>query len=461
MTKWLWHLTVCLLALGCHAQVDDSSVGFATGSEQARDRTEGTSSTSTPPVHGTTDRSPVEEMPGPAKQAASASAVGPPIRPDDSPNGTEATSRGEVPSLQKEERKVAEQFLRDFRGSADAMGLLGSVHLSQGRSAEAVRCWEQCVAEHADCVEAYDGMAAVALQAGQFERVVELSQKIVALEPQNGRVRNRWARALLGLGRTDEAVGVLEEERRLFPRSAHSHFFLGRAYEQSGRWEAARDCYLQVVRLVPNHPQACYQLSIVCQRLDRPEDAQRYRDQFQALQATARADLRMRKGQQNEQMDLASVQRGVARTLTVAAERYLQQKNVSKAEQLRQRAVQLDPNHFPYRVKLGILYAQSARFRQAEHQFRKAIELAPQRSEGYQNLAKVYLAQQVHRAEAKKLAATAARISPTAPNYFLLVRACSETGDTANARKAMEKLLQLEPDNTEYQRIYAVLTTEP
>ena len=234
-------------------------------------------------------------------------------RSDESLGGKAATLRAQVQSLQDEERKVVQQFQLDFRGSADALGLLGSMHLSQGRSTEAVACWQECVAKHPDCIEAYDGMAAVALQAGQFERVVKLSQQIVDLDPQNAGVRSRWARGLLGLGRPEEAVNVLEEERRLFPRAANSLFFLGRAYEQLGQFEKARDCYAEVVQLVPSHPQACYQLSIICQRLNRPEDAQRYRDQFQALQAAARADLRA-KGQQSEQMDLAAVRRGVART---------------------------------------------------------------------------------------------------------------------------------------------------
>ena len=124
--------------------------------------------------------------------------------------------------------------------------------------------------------------------------------------------------------------------------------------------------------------------------------------------------------------------------MAVAADRYLQQGNLSRAEQLRRRAVQLDPDDFQYHVGLGVLYAQSARLREAERHFRTAITLAPHQSEGYQNLAKVFLAQQVHLPEARELAAKAVRICPTAPNYFLLARACSETGDTANALKAME-----------------------
>jgi tetratricopeptide (TPR) repeat protein len=72
-------------------------------------------------------------------------------------------------------------------------------------------------------------------------------------------------------------------------------------------------------------------------------------------------------------------------------------------------------------------------------------------------LAKIYLAQNMHLSEAKKLAQAAVRIAPVASNYFILARACHQTGDLAGALAAMQRAVAMEPDNAEYRRIHAML----
>ncbi len=47
--------------------------------------------------------------------------------------------------------------------------------------------------------------------------------------------------------------------------------------------------------------------------------------------------------------------------------------------------------------------------------------------------------------------------SPSAPNYYLLARASHVTGDLTGALAAIERAVALEPGNTEYRQVYAML----
>jgi tetratricopeptide (TPR) repeat protein len=376
---------------------------------------------------------------------------------EDSPHEAPSRSRREVTALHKEELEVAHQFLEDFGSGVDGLGLLGSVYRNHGRSAEAVKCWQKCVELDPRRLEPYDAMASVALERGEYERVVTLLKTALGIQPRLPQLRNRLARALMGLGRTEEAARVLEEDVRLFPQAVNSHFFLGRAYAELQQYEKARQCFARAIQLQPNHSQACYQMAAVCQRLGRSDEATEYRKKFQTLKEASRTNLRGRKGQADERFDLAAVRRSVARTEAVAAAVYLRRGNLQRAGQLWQRAVQLDPDNAQYHTDLGNLLAQSGQFPEAERAFRRVIELDSDRPAGFVSLAKVYLAQNMRLAEAKELAQAAVRMEPAASNYLILARACSETGDLAGAVAAIEQAVTLEPNNAEYRRIYAML----
>lgn len=50
-------------------------------------------------------------------------------------------------------------------------------------------------------------------------------------------VHNNLARALMTLGKREEALEVLAEAIEIFPRAAQSHILLGQVYLESGEYE--------------------------------------------------------------------------------------------------------------------------------------------------------------------------------------------------------------------------------
>ena len=54
----------------------------------------------------------------------------------------------------------------------------------------------------------------------------------------------------------------------------------------------------------------------------------------------------------------------------------------------------------------------------------------------------------------QELAEKAVSLKPTAPNYFIFGVACSKNSDRSNALLAIEKAIELDPDNLRYRRRY-------
>ena len=158
-------------------------------------------------------------------------------------------------------------------------------------------------------------------------------------------------------------------------------------YAQLGQYETARENFAHAIELKPNHMQAIYQLADVCQRIDRLDEAEQYRKEFQALQTAARTDLQERKGRDSELVDLGTVRRSVASTQAVAATLYRRRGRLEKARLLWVRALELDPNNAQFHADFGTLLAQAGQWTAAEQAFQKVIELAPDRALGQQHLA--------------------------------------------------------------------------
>ena len=103
---------------------------------------------------------------------------------------------------------------------------------------------------------------------------------------------------------------------------------------------------------------------------------------------------------------------------------------------------------------MGLLNTRLKRFDDAERVYRKATQLAPQRSEAYRALAHLYLHTNQKPQQARSLASKAVELEPIAPNYYVLSLACQHNADRTGALSAIEQAIELEPGNAKYQRMH-------
>ncbi len=191
---------------------------------------------------------------------------------------------------------------RDDPTSAEAVYGIGSVYLEQQKTTDARECFERAL-------------------------------KLRASYPDT--LANSWNN--LGLlaareGRTDEAVGCLQEALKLSPDHLIALDNLGSAYRQEKRWDDARKTYERALEVNPNEAEANYGLGMV----------------------------------------------------------FAQNDDTGRAFDALQKALKLRPVYPEALNNLGILYLRTHRRDEAVASFEQCIRVAPAFDQAYLNLARVY-----------------------------------------------------------------------
>ena len=187
--------------------------------------------------------------------------------------------------LKREELGQAEALAAQFDRSDDALVALGNVYRKYGNSIKALECWEKALAINPARIDAYDGMAMVAMEKGEHDRAAELWGKGLSLKPETREFRNSMAQALSRAGRHEEAIGALEEEIRRFPTSGLAYYLLGQEHMLKKDYPAAKASYEKAIALLPNHTGSYYGLMTVSLRLQLADEAKRYKVRFDELKA--------------------------------------------------------------------------------------------------------------------------------------------------------------------------------
>jgi len=334
--------------------------------------------------------------------------------------------------------------------------------------------------------DVYRNIGQFALQMEEFDKAVKFGRKALELQPNAPGVHSNIARALMDSGKYVEAVTELEEEIKLSPRSVTAHFQLAEVYLQQKEYDKAKKYYEETIKLEPDHSHAYHGLMTVHMRLKQQAKAKEYQAIFKKLRATQARTYRGR--QWNTHSDLASLRESVVRTYLDAERLYRDSGNITKAEEILEKAYELEPDNTRCLERLGLLYYTTKRpakaleyfekvaridpnnpfshlnigqvaarlnmYDKAERAFRKTIELAPSKAGGYRELSRLYLRIKRNLPQAKILAQKALSLEKTAANYFLFGWASDVNGDRTRALEAMEQAIKLEPQNQQYRKIY-------
>lgn len=391
-----------------------------------------------------------------------------------------------IAKLLNEAGDVAAELLDRFPYSADALAVAAGFYKRLGRMEDAIRCWQECMEMDPALASAcHAAIAEIALEKGEQAKAALHFRKAMQQDPESPTHPVQLAEALMHQAKLEEAVSVLEKNRKLRPRSMPTFALLGQAYLQLGEHEKARQFLEMAIQLGPDYTNAYYGLSRACAQLGDKEKSKEYLDKFKALQAK---DEQRHRDSLKKSEDTAEFRRAVAQVHTAAGKIYIACGEVRTGEEHLLRAASLAPDRVDCRSLLAWLYEKQGRtaealrtletigtmapndvaaqlsiadayvrldrFSKAEAAYRRAAELAPNQAGGYAALASFYLQAGRNLDEAKTLASKAAQMEPVAKHYFLLSRACLSTGDRTEARSAIEQAVALDSDNAQYQDWY-------
>jgi tetratricopeptide (TPR) repeat protein len=395
------------------------------------------------------------------------------------------STKQEVINLKNEEVELVEQLMRDFPDSDGSLVIMGNLCYRHGDVIKALEYWNRALQINPEQPNVYRSMALLYMKKGQFDDAVAQFRKALEIQPQLPDVYVNIGHSLMMSGRPKEAIEALKEEIQISPKADFAYFLLGQAHLQQKEYQKAQEYYEAAIKINPRYSNAYYGLASACAKLGDRDKAKEYSESFKKLKAEERKHL---KGRKIEYDDFVETQKSAAITYINVGRMYRENGKLAKAEELLKQAAGLDPGNVVcflelatlYQISkqpakalqmykkiseiqpeypvsylvIGILSAYLNRYDDSEEAFRKLITLAPRKSDGYRELARLYLKTGQNLPEAQSLAEKAVTLEPVAANYFVLGWACYTNGDNAKALPAIKRAIQLDPDNKQYPLLY-------
>jgi tetratricopeptide (TPR) repeat protein len=425
--------------------------------------------------------SPTKKATNTAKDSSSMKAV---VEP-----GRELAPKTAIVKLKSEIRTLINDLERDFPESNEPKVLLGKMYRQLGDYAKAVEIWKEILRDNPRNVDVLSNLGMVALEMEEYEKAVMYWRRALVINPRMPGLHQDTGFALLEAGQYREAIKELQEELKLSPQSCMALNLLGQCYLQLKEYRKARETYQKVIEIDPKNATAYYGLITVHTRLKQPDKVKEYTAHFKRLRQDG---MHLIRGGYSQQYDLTQMRSGVVTLILDASALYRSHGNVKKADSLLERAMklapekvisymkgqvishqmrlehpqalaliekvaELEPDNADNYLAIGILSLNVSRLDKAEAAFKRTIELAPKLPDGYRELARLYTMLDIKPREALKLAKRAVELEGSAEDYYILSCAYINNNQKSEALSAMQKALELEPENPFYRRVYDFL----
>jgi tetratricopeptide (TPR) repeat protein len=394
-------------------------------------------------------------------------------------------SEQEVQSLKQRELALAHRLMSDFPNDEEAFLQTANLHYRHGDVITASTYLQKALKINPRRADLYIRLANLSFKKGNLDEAITHYRQAIRLQPRFPEAHSNMAHAMMMLGRQEEAIEALQREIEVSPRASFAFFLLGQAYLQQKEYQKSEEYYEAAIKLKPQYSKAHYGLATVHARLGNREKAQSYSERFKELKTQERKGL---KGRKIKYDDFVRTQKDAAITYRNVGRLYRKQARNQVAEELLKQAVGFDPNNINCLLDLGTLYRANREpanalqvFRrithrrpeyplghfltgnllihfeqwdEAERAFGKVILLAPKKSDGYRELARLYLKRRHKLPRARQLAEKAVSLETIASNYYVLGWAYEMNGDSAGALAPLKRALELDPGNENYQYLY-------
>ena len=271
-------------------------------------------------------------------------------------------------SLRSDEHQIAESRYRT--ALQQGWMILGRIHASDGRWADARRAFERASTATVDNRSALQSLAIVQLQTGETAEALGLLTQMASASPRDIEVRLTLAEALVAAGRKDEAAQELDEIRNVGAQDAESTFALATGYLRIGKTDRADALFAAVAA---EHPQA--ETFVLIGRIYR--DLKYYSRAHTALKRALAIDPRIPRAHYYLATS-ALMEEGVVRLDEAIAE-FRQELKVA-------------PNDVSTIVRLGMALVEARRNEEALPLLEKAVKTRPDAPEPWTYLGRCQLA---------------------------------------------------------------------
>ncbi len=391
-------------------------------------------------------------------------------------------------------RRVAQHLQQVFPGVVEAQEMQARLEFQLGDLEQARAIWLKILEVEPNYVHALRGVGDVCTLNGELKQAVHYFRRAVLADPQDLTRQVTLGVALLQAAEVDQAVDVLRAVVARDPQHVGAHAELGRALSQAGDYQAARTHFeaalLEESRLA-DPSKVHFGLATALQRLGEREQAKSHQAEYTRLRKSSNE---RREGERRDYDDVQAISLDAARLYVDMARVYLAGGQVGSAELLLLRASRMNPMDVDCRQALAFIALNQNRLHEAIRWLREIVELKPldftvtreisrlyvqmedpQNAERYLQeylaaqpgsadalgaLAEFYMVVTPDSLKAVEFAQACADAAPTAQNFSKLATAHQLAENPAAAVVALERAVELAPENTTYLQRLALLRDE-
>lgn len=151
--------------------------------------------------------------------------------------------------------------------------LQGERLLSEGKPREALRTFQQAVADDPKDARAWLDLGLASEEVGDASAAEQAYRRAVDIDPGFPDPLNNLGVLLREAGKLDQAIDMLERAAAIDPALVAARFNLALAYEDQGRLEEAEREYRAVIARLPNDPVPRINLAMMLLEMGRAEAA--------------------------------------------------------------------------------------------------------------------------------------------------------------------------------------------
>ena len=167
----------------------------------------------------------------------------------------------------REAEAAFRQALERDSGSWDALDGLMKTYLAQGQLENALAAARSQIAKVPDSSSFYDLLGTTLADHKRNQQDLDSAEadlkQAIQLEKYNKDAWFKLSKVQQARGATDEAITTCQHALESNPREVGFNFLMGQLYESKQSWEKAKESYLKVLEIDPQHPLASNNLAYV------------------------------------------------------------------------------------------------------------------------------------------------------------------------------------------------------
>jgi protein O-GlcNAc transferase len=320
----------------------------------------------------------------------------------------------------------------------------------KGQMDNAVQFYLKILESNSQHADAAHNLGIIYAQARQFDQAVKYFKIAVTSDPQNCMFLCNLATALNDLGQTSESILYFEKAKILNPLAAEVYYNLGNAYQKLGMLDKSIECYKKTTELNPNWFEAYLNCGNSFDGLGKLDEALDCYEKiitinpYYAAAYVNKGNILMKLNRTEEAVKFYEVANKLGvnnvESYLISAEMMMKKGEYKKAIEMCQNGVRVNPYDHRFYFFLGMNYFHIRDLNLGVESFKKAIGIKADYADAYNGLALCF-AKALYYNEAQENFAKALQY---APDLFIARVNAADTyyaaGDIVSALKEFQKL---------------------